>query len=250
MLTFQPRRIPHYKTEIESFEKQLDHLTVSKERIWKATLSVASLASCGGAQRAIELIAVHIKEPVGAERRVTLFYLLDSIVQYAHKDRMRHFVGRSSGTLVVYLQMIESHLKEFVDVMGEEYESYYKAEKVLELWRDREIFPAEKMQQALSWLHEHSEKYAQEIEDEALRLQDMIPHYVRQNDGPQCRRVMISNPFVTLSQLLDKYSISGLEGKHVPKYKKEDWEKIDAEIATARKSSSKIPFSTSLKWYQ
>ena len=216
---------------MQTFEKHLENLTVSRDRIAKATNVATSLAHCGGAKHAIDAVMIQMKEPVGAERKITLFYLLDSILQCSHKDRARAPLGKSTGETIVFLELVESHLKEIVETLSEEYDSYTKLEKVLELWKEWHLFSAESMDRALTWLHERSGKHERFLEDDRLRSEKRIPYYIRSPEGPQCHRVILSSVFASVGSIPECLSIpSTVSGRKLEKYEKSAWDEIDKAI--------------------
>ena len=220
--------------EMQNMENHLDNLTQSRERIAKATEVAISVARCGGAKRVIDAVLVQIKEPVGAERKIALFYLLDSILQYASRDKQKFAEGRSSGETIIFLELVEARLNELVETLSDEYDSYTKLEKVLELWKERQFFAAKTMQTALEWLAARSGKHARFIEDDKLRNKGFVPYYVRNSHAPQCHRVILKRIFASVGSLQD--APGALMHKEMKLFQKSEWDEIDSEIKSTFKS--------------
>lgn len=213
---------------MQSFEQHLTHLTQSRERIAKATTSALAVARCGGAKRVVDAVMLQIKEPVGSERRVALFYLLDSILHHAQRAKCKAGGQHES---IAFLDLVESKLKELVEVLCVEYDSYTKMEKVLELWKERQLFKIETMDTALEWLHAESGRHARAIEDDRLRSQGMTPYYIRDSKGPKCKRIVLSRVFATAGRLSEYMSVpESLAHKGVRKYERRLWDIIDSDI--------------------
>lgn len=217
--------------EMQNLISDLEHLTQSKEKIVKATNTANAVAKYGGAKRVIDALFDQIREPVGEERRISLFYLCDSILQSAAKEKHKNEANRSSGATSLFLELVESRLTELVEHLSEDYDCYKKLKRVLILWKERKVLNSEALDLALSKVEELSSRHGRSIEDDEFKDQGKTVLYVRSIDGPECSRMILSKTFSSLGNLQEVMELpEGLKNLTIRNFSRKDWDSIDDEI--------------------
>ncbi|CAN8280426.1 unnamed protein product [Cochlearia groenlandica] len=122
---------------IESFETALGSLVRTKETIGRATRLAMNLVKYGASAKAMEILAHTLECESNLERRVDLFFLVDSIAQCSKGPN-----GDAGG---VYLSSIQAMLPRLlaaaVPAGATTQENRRQCLKVLRLWLERRILP-------------------------------------------------------------------------------------------------------------
>ncbi|KAG7629506.1 Protein HUA2-LIKE 3 [Arabidopsis thaliana] len=122
---------------VESFETALDSLVRTKETIGRATRLAMDLAKFGVSAKAMEILAHTLESESNLQRRVDLFFLVDSIAQCS-----KGLNGDAGG---VYLSSIQAMLPRLltaaVPAGATTQENRKQCLKVLRLWLERRILP-------------------------------------------------------------------------------------------------------------
>eukprot|EP00210_Caulerpa_lentillifera_P006970 g6665.t1 len=233
--------------EMQNLISELENLTQSKDKIVHATTTATAVARYGGAKRVIDALFDQIKEPVGEERKISLFYLCDSILQFAAKDKQRTEAGKSAGETIMFLELVQGRLTELVEHLAHDYECYKKLKRVLGLWKERKVLSCEALDCALAKVEALSTQHAQSIEDDTFKEQGKTVLYVRRSDGPECSRVVLSKTFSTMGSLNEVMKLPNtLQNLTVKKYSRSDWDAIDNEIQRQEFANSRTPRDTFL----
>ncbi|EOA25934.1 hypothetical protein CARUB_v10019315mg [Capsella rubella] len=122
---------------IESFETALGSLVRTKETIGRATRLAMDLAKIGVSTKAMEILAHTLESESNLQRRVDLFFLVDSIAQCS-----KGLNGDAGG---VYLSSIQAMLPRLlaaaVPAGATTQENRKLCLKVLRVWLERRILP-------------------------------------------------------------------------------------------------------------
>ncbi|XP_006402313.2 protein HUA2-LIKE 3 isoform X1 [Eutrema salsugineum] len=164
---------------IESFETALGSLVRTKETIGRATRLAMDLVKFGMSAKAMEILAHTLESESNLQRRVDLFFLVDSIAQCSK--------GLSGDTGGVYLSSIQVMLPRLlaaaVPAGAITQENRRQCLKVLRLWLERRILPESVVRHHIKELDSHSNAPACLYSRRSARTERALDDPVRDMEG-------------------------------------------------------------------
>ncbi|CAH8378851.1 unnamed protein product [Eruca vesicaria subsp. sativa] len=164
---------------IESFEAALSSLVRTKETIGRATRLAMDLVKFGVSAKAMEILAHTLESESNLQRRVDLFFLVDSIAQCSK--------GLSGDTGGVYLSSIQVMLPRLlaaaVPAGATTQENRQQCLKVLKLWLERRILPESIVRHHIRELDSHSNVPACLYSRRSARTERALDDPVRDMEG-------------------------------------------------------------------
>ncbi|KAG2252603.1 hypothetical protein Bca52824_082739 [Brassica carinata] len=152
---------------IESFETALSSLVRTKETIGRATRLAVDLVKFGVSAKAMEILAHTLESESNLQRRVDLFFLVDSIAQC------------SKGLSV----MLPRLLAAAVPAGATTQENRQQCLKVLKLWLERRILPESIVRHHIRELDSHSNVPACLYSRRSARTERALDDPVRDMEG-------------------------------------------------------------------
>ncbi|KFK37564.1 hypothetical protein AALP_AA4G273100 [Arabis alpina] len=167
------------QTTRESFEDALSSLVRTKESIGRATRLAMDLMKFGASVKAMEILAHTLESESNLQRRVDLFFLVDSIAQCSK--------GLKGDAGCVYLSAIQVILPRLlaaaVPAGATTQENRRQCLKVLRLWLERRILPESIVRHHIRELDSHSIAPACLYSRRSARTERSLDDPVRDMEG-------------------------------------------------------------------
>ncbi|CAH2063006.1 unnamed protein product [Thlaspi arvense] len=204
---------PDVPVTIESFETALGSLVRTKETIGRATRLAMDLVKFGVSAKVMEVLAQALESESNLQRRVDLFFLVDSIAQFSSK-------GLNGDAGRVYLSSIQVMLPRLlaaaVPAGATTQENRRQCLKVLRLWFDRRILPESIVSRHIKELDSHNDVPVCLYSRRSARTERALDDPVRDMEG----------------MLVDEYGSNStlqLHGFCMPAMLKEEDEESDSD---------------------
>ncbi|KAJ0255006.1 PWWP domain-containing protein [Hirschfeldia incana] len=164
---------------IESFETALASLVRTKETIGRATRLAMDLVKFGMSAKAMEILAHTLESESNLQRRVDLFFLVDSIAQCS-----KGLSGDAGGVYLSSIQvMLPRLLAAAVPAGATTQENRRQCLKVLRLWLERRILPESIVRHHIRELDSHSNAPACLYSRRSARTERALDDPVRDMEG-------------------------------------------------------------------
>ncbi|CAN6935984.1 unnamed protein product [Brassica oleracea] len=164
---------------IESFETALSSLVRTKETIGRATRLAMDLVKFGVSAKAMEILAHTLESESNLQRRVDLFFLVDSIAQCS-----KGLSGDAGGVYLSSIQvMLPRLLAAAVPAGATTQENRQQCLKVLKLWLERRILPESIVRHHIRELDSHSNVPACLYSRRSARTERALDDPVRDMEG-------------------------------------------------------------------
>ncbi|CAH8329216.1 unnamed protein product [Eruca vesicaria subsp. sativa] len=164
---------------IESFETALASLVRTKETIGRATRLAMDLVKFGMSAKAMEILAHTLESESNLQRRVDLFFLVDSIAQCS-----KGLSGDAGGVYLSSIQvMLPRLLAAAVPAGATTQENRRQCLKVLRLWLERRILPESIVRHHIRELDSHSNVPACLYSRRSARTERALDDPVRDMEG-------------------------------------------------------------------
>ncbi|KAL0724500.1 hypothetical protein Bca4012_039099 [Brassica carinata] len=164
---------------IESFETALSSLVRTKETIGRATRLAMDLVKFGVSAKAMEILAHTLESESNLQRRVDLFFLVDSIAQCS-----KGLSGDAGGVYLSSIQvMLPRLLAAAVPAGATTQENRQQCLKVLKLWLERRILPESIVRHHIRELDSHSNAPACLYSRRSARTERALDDPVRDMEG-------------------------------------------------------------------
>ncbi|XP_019056720.1 PREDICTED: protein HUA2-LIKE 2-like [Tarenaya hassleriana] len=164
---------------LESFESALGSLVRTKESIGRATRLAVDLVKFGVSAKAMEVLAHTLESESNLERRVDLFFLVDSIAQCS-----KGLKGDAGGIYLSAIQgMLPRLLAAAVPAGATTQENRRQCLKVLRLWLERRILPDSTVRHHIRELDSHSIAPACLYSRRSARTERALDDPVRDMEG-------------------------------------------------------------------
>ncbi|KAJ0256753.1 Protein HUA2-LIKE 3 [Hirschfeldia incana] len=164
---------------IESFETALSSLVRTKETIGRATRLAMDLVKFGVSAKAMEILAHTLESESNLQRRVDLFFLVDSIAQCS-----KGLSGDAGGVYLSSIQvMLPRLLAAAVPAGATTQENRQQCLKVLKLWLERRILPESIVRHHIRELDSHSNVPACLYSRRSARTERSLDDPVRDMEG-------------------------------------------------------------------
>ncbi|VVB06689.1 unnamed protein product [Arabis nemorensis] len=164
---------------IESFETALHSLVRTKETIGRATRLAMDLVKFGVSAKVMEILAHTLESESNLQRRVDLFFLVDSIAQCS-----KGLNGEAGGVYLSSIQvMLPRLLAAAVPAGATTQENRKQCLKVLRLWLERRILPESIVRHHIRELDSHSNAPACLYSRRSARTERALDDPVRDMEG-------------------------------------------------------------------
>ncbi|KFK35477.1 hypothetical protein AALP_AA5G289200 [Arabis alpina] len=164
---------------IESFETALRSLVRTKETIGRATRLAMDLVKFGVSAKVMEILAHTLESESNLQRRVDLFFLVDSIAQCS-----KGLNGEAGGVYLSSIQvMLPRLLAAAVPAGATTQENRKQCLKVLRLWLERRILPESIVRHHIRELDSHSNAPACLYSRRSARTERALDDPVRDMEG-------------------------------------------------------------------